>query len=72
MNMTQITQKNLALLLTTTGETLEHFYNKGQNELVRFVFCGLEKLFKVTKGINLLYPLPAKRLTRSFGVGFKF
>jgi len=56
MDITTLTKDNLSLIIAQSGGALEHFYNKNQDDLVRFVFCALEKMHKVSKGINRLYP----------------
>lgn len=47
---------HLGFVYKTIINSKNHFLNKNQNDLVRFVFCGLEKTERITRTFLLLYP----------------
>lgn len=43
-------------IYVTSLNSKNHFINKSQNELVRFVFCGVQKISKISPAFFDLYP----------------
>lgn len=55
MNATKISTENLQEVIAVSTEALPYFNHKYHDEIIRFVFCALEKISKSTQGIARLY-----------------
>ncbi len=63
-------EKHIGILFKTSLNSPSHFVNKEQNEVERFVFCGIEKVNKISLAFLRLYPqmLNANDLEFSLGI----
>ncbi len=48
--------KHLNLVFKVSINSQSHFINKNQNDLIRFVYCGIQKIQKVSRTFLVLYP----------------
>lgn len=69
MNMDKI-QNHITVLYKTSLISKDHFVNKQQNEVERFVYCGIEKVNKISLAFSRLYPqiLEVNALEFSLGI----
>lgn len=49
-------EENISKLFCVSNATIHHFVNKEQDEVIRFVFCGIEKINKISLAFIRLYP----------------
>lgn len=49
-------QNHISLLFRLSNSSINYFVNKEQDETIRFVFCGIEKINKVSLAFLRLYP----------------
>lgn len=65
----ELSVKNLKILLSASGNAIEILKRKDQNEISRFVYCGVLKLYKIIFSINLIYPCLDKYHELEFSIG---
>ena len=49
-------QQHLNIVFKVSINSQNYFVNKNQNDLIRFVFCGIQKVQKISRTFLLLYP----------------
>ncbi|MEP7373376.1 MAG: hypothetical protein ABI675_08320 [Chitinophagaceae bacterium] len=62
-------QEHLSMIYKTSLLAEEHFVNKHQDELARFVFCGVQKVSRICLSFLRLYPQLASTNDLEFSLG---
>jgi len=60
---------HLSITHFTSKMTMNHFLNKVQDEMIRFVYCGVQKTSKVSIAILKLYPQIKENEDLEFSLG---
>lgn len=60
---------HINLLILTSSQSKNHFLNKEQLEIARFVYCAIQKLSKVSFSLRNLYSDPDEFSRFEFGIG---
>jgi hypothetical protein len=61
--------ESLDLIIEICDLSIPYFQNKYQDEVERFIFCGIEKTGKIAKSLKLTYPLLMSNFDLEFSMG---